>query len=188
MFERDYMIWSDDPYYTQDIDEYKEMMEEEMPGELDGYSDEQIYERMAYQLAEDLDCERSNLNMILDDPIIVFVDLGLWDGRRHGYSQIPSGNISDCLQAHCSSMSYNTFRVTKEGEFCQDESHHDGTNHYTYRTLRDDLTEDEKDEFLEDLENGDVTEEEALKKTMPLGPAIAKIYGWEMVPETATAK
>ena len=102
MFERDYMIWSDDPYYTQDIDEYKEMMD----GELDGYSDEQIYERMADQLAEDLDCERSNLNMILDDPIIVFVDLGLWDGRRHGYSQIPSGNISDCLQAHCSGMYY----------------------------------------------------------------------------------
>lgn len=55
----------------------------------------------------------------------------------------------------------------------------------TYCTLRDDLTEDEKDEFLEDLENGDVTEKEAWEKTMPIGPAIAKIYGWEMVSETA---
>lgn len=33
----------------------------------------------------------------VSQPILVIADLGLWNGRRMGYKEIPSGNIRDCL-------------------------------------------------------------------------------------------
>lgn len=181
MNEHDFLIWSDDPYHTEDIEEYKKNMEEEMPGELDDYTDAEICERMAQESADWLDDERCNLDKELGTPIVVLVDLGLWDDRRKGWSYIPSGNIKDCLQGHCrSGDSYNTFYVTPDGEFCQDEAHHDGTNHYCYRAVRDGLSEEEKDNFIESLKLGDTTEEIIMNHTQPLGPVIAEVYGWDL--------
>lgn len=57
-------------------------------------------ERVAlmYEINGDyLNDERSNLNIQLSRPILVIGDLELWHGRRMGYKEIESGNISDCL-------------------------------------------------------------------------------------------
>ena len=187
MTKHDFLIWSDDPYHTEDIEEYKKILEEEIPGELDGYTDAKIYERIAQENADSLDDDRCNLDKDLGAPIVVLVNLGLWDGRKKGWSYIPSGNIKDCLQGHCrSGSSYNTFYVTPEGEFCQDEAHHDGTNHYCYRAIRDDLSAEEKDDFIEALKLGDATEEIIMNHTQSLGPVIAEVYGLDLAAKAAT--
>ena len=59
MNEHDFLIWSDDPYHTEDIEEYKKNMEEEMPGELDGYTDSEICERMSQEIADWLEDRKS---------------------------------------------------------------------------------------------------------------------------------
>lgn len=43
-----------------------------------------MYERNS----EYLDDERMNLDIQLDKPILVIVDLGLWNGRYSGYKEI----------------------------------------------------------------------------------------------------
>lgn len=179
----DQLIWSDDPYYTEDIDEYKERMEEEMPGELDGMSDDAIYERMADELSENLDCERSNLDLLMNRPIIVLGTLGLWDGRHTGYSIQESFNIKDCLQSRLRSASYNTFYVSAEGELCQDECHHDGTNSYIYRVVDDGLTGEEQDDFMDALRAGGASQKFIMEHTKPLGGIVAHIYGWDLISE-----
>lgn len=174
-----HMIWTDDPYLTEYIEDYKKRLEEEIPGELDGYTESEIYQRMAEENADWLDDERCNLDIDLNYPIIAIVDLGFWNGRHTGYSVMRSTNLKDCLYGHCrGGDSYNTFYVSDDGEFCQDETHHDGTNHYMYRIVRDDLADDEYGEFLERLKYGDATEEEVMQNTKSLGPTVSKVYGW----------
>ena len=80
-----------------------------------------------------LDDERVNLNIQLPRPILVIGDLGLWNGRRSGYKEIYSGNIRDCLY---SDTDFSTWYVDKLGDLRCDAVHHDGTNHYLYRTYK----------------------------------------------------
>lgn len=175
-----YLIWSDDPYYTEDLEDYKARMEECCPEELDGYTENMIYERMAEENADMLDCERMNLNIDMDRPIIGIIDLDLWDGHRRGYTILRSENIKDCLQSRTRGCSYNTFYVSEEGEFCHSESHHDGTNQYIYRVVDFDLSEEEVEDFMDTLHDGDATREYVMEHTKALGPVIAQVYGWDL--------
>ena len=89
-----------------------------------------IYPKMSaflmYEINGDyLDDERANLTVQLSQPILVVGDLGLWNGRRMGYKEIPSGNIRDCLY---SDTDYSTWYVDRLGDLRCDAIHHDGTN------------------------------------------------------------
>ena len=90
MNDNRHIIWSN---YDLDYEDWKEFLESEYPDLSD---DERL--ALMYELHGDyLDDERSNLNIQLSRPILVVGDLGLWYGRRMGYKEIESGNISDCL-------------------------------------------------------------------------------------------
>ena len=98
---------------------------------------------LMYELNSDrLDDERVNLNIPLSRPILVIGDLGRWNGRVMGYKEIPSGNIRDCLY---SNTDYSTWYMDKLGDLRCDAVHHDGTNHYLYRTYKDGVTEEQID-------------------------------------------
>ena len=131
MNDGDHLIWSN---YNLDYDDWNADLEAEYP-EL---SDSERMERM-YEINGDyLDDERINLNIQLSRPILVIADLGLWTGRHMGYKEIPSGNIRDCL---FSDTDYTTWYVDKLGDMRCDAVHHDGTNHYLYRTYKDGVSE-----------------------------------------------
>lgn len=66
--------------------------------------------------------------------------MGLWYGRRMGYKEIESGNIRDCLYSGQDDV-YSTWYVDKLGDLRCDAVHHDGTNHYLYRTYKDGVSE-----------------------------------------------
>ena len=90
MSEDKHIIWSN---YALDYEDWRGDLEAEYP-ELS--EDERI--SLMYEINGDyLDDERMNLNVQLSQPILVVGDLGLWNGRRMGYKEIPSGNIRDCL-------------------------------------------------------------------------------------------
>ncbi len=86
MKEERHVIWSN---YGLDYEDWRDDLEAEYP---DLSENERI--SLMYEINGDyLDDERANLNVQLSQPILVVGDLGLWNGRRMGYKEIPSGNI-----------------------------------------------------------------------------------------------
>ena len=77
-------------------------------------------------------------------------------------------NLNDISSETCGD--YVTWYV-EDGEIKCDDIHHDGTNHYTYRVLKDGISEYEADELLYDGEDID-------KFTEKLGHYVDEIYGW----------
>jgi len=135
MSKDDYRIWSN---ADLDYEEWKDWMEEEYPTLSDDERVAMMYEENGHYLED----ERLNLDIQLSQPILVVADLGLWNGRRTGYKEIPSGNIRDCLY---SDYDYTTWYVDRNGDFRCDDTHHDGTNHYLYRVYKDDVSQAQKD-------------------------------------------
>lgn len=169
MSDNRHLIWSN---YDLDYEDWKDELEAEYPEKTE-------YERMElmYEINGDyLDDERCNLNIPLSQPILVIADLGRWNGRFSGYKEIKSGNIRDCLY---SDTDYSTWYVDKNGDMRCDAVHHDGTNHYLYRTYKDGVTEEQIDRLKEKIYDGVVTRADITRVTKRLGDEIGKVYGWE---------
>ena len=94
-----------------------------------------------------------------------------------GYKEIPSGNIRDCLY---SDTDYSTWYMDKLGDLRCDAVHHDGTNHYLYRTYKDGVTEDQIDRLKGKIYDGVATRADITRLTRRLGDEIARVYGWEI--------
>ena len=135
MSKDDYRIWSN---ADLDYEEWKDWMEEEYPTLSEDERVAMMYEENGHYLED----ERLNLDIQLSQPILVVADLGLWNGRRTGYKEIPSGNIRDCLY---SDYDYTTWYVDRNGDFRCDDTHHDSTNHYLYRVYKDNVSQAQKD-------------------------------------------
>ena len=106
MKEERHVIWSN---YGLDYEDWRDDLEAEYP---DLSENERI--SLMYEINGDyLDDERTNLNVQLSQPILIVGDLGLWNGRRMGYKEIPSGNIRDCLY---SDTDYSTWYVDRLGD------------------------------------------------------------------------
>lgn len=119
-----------------------------------------------------LDDERINLDEEVDGRIIIIADLGLWNGRKQGY-KILGTNISDIL-------------YERDAEYCEWYSdgynikgtavHHDGTNYYEYRVIREDMN---IDNLLNAILEGKKIDRKTLNRyTRSLLPDVAEIYGW----------
>ena len=146
------IIWSD---IDLNFDDWKEDLKAEYPE----MNDDQLYNLMYEINGGYLEDERINLDIQLSKPIIVIADLGLWNGRKSGYKMIDSGNIKDCLYSDCDS---NEWYVDQKGDLRCTAIHHDGTNHYLYRVIKD-----------------KATRSDIVRVTNRLGDDIGKVYGWE---------
>ena len=163
-------IWSNDLDYK----DWKDDLESEYPDE-DGYSEDDRI-RMMYEMNDEyLEDERINLNKELGQPIIMFGDLGLWNGRRSGYKQLGT-NLNSIFNGTCGD--YVTWYV-EDGEIKCNDIHHDGTNHYTYRVLKNGLYFCDFEELLYEIPMADAVKE----YTEPLGHYVEEIYGWETIDE-----
>lgn len=177
MNENRYIIWSN---YDLDYEEWRDDLEAEYPC----LSDAERFARM-YEINDDyLDDERRNLEIQLSKPILVIADIGRWDGRYSGYSEIRSGKISDCLY---SAMDYATWYVDRLGDLRCDAVHHDGTNHYLYRAYKDGTRESQIDLLKEKLYCGIATRADITRITRRLGDEIAKVYGFSIQKPRQTA-
>ena len=166
-----HIIWSN---YDLDYEDWRDDLEAEYPDLTEG-------ERIAlmYEINGDyLDDERMNLDVQLSQPILVIADLGLWHGRRMGYKEIASGRISDCLY---SDTDYSTWYVDRLGDLRCDAIHHDGTNHYLYRTYKPGVRQSKIENLKEKFYFGPATRADITRITRRLGDDIAKVYGFSIL-------
>lgn len=122
------------------------------------------------------DDERANLSSVDDSgELIAIADIGRWNGRVTGYKIIKS--LPDVLYSSCD---YERVYVDSNGDLRKDESHHDGSNSILYRYLKESLTEEQRDNFLDKIYNGECTQKDITRYTRKAGVGIAKLFGWKV--------
>jgi hypothetical protein len=119
-----------------------------------------------------LDDERINLNKQVDGNILIIADLGLWNGRKQGYKLLNTRNIADILYSDCDYVEWygdgKNIKCTAH--------HHDGTNYYTYRVVREGRN---IQNLLDAIYNGEeITSKKLNYYTKSLHSYVAQIYGW----------
>ena len=151
------------------------IIEEANPGFYEGRDPDAVaYEAVSEENASYLEDERVNLDIQLKHPILIIADLGLWNGRRKAYKVVDSGNIRDILYSQVSGMSDCRWYCDGYNIRC-DEAHHDGTNHYTYREVRN---EDNIERFLNKLYYGEPISPSTLNYyTRSIAGDVARVYG-----------
>lgn len=167
-----HIIWSN---MNLDIEDWREDYEEYL--EYNGFderhnNDDDLYNWMVETNDKYLSDERMNLDKILDGRILVFGSLGLWSGRKQGYKIINNRNLNSIL-----SFDYDGFEIYGDGyNILATECHHDGTNYYEYRMIREDRN---IDNLLEAIYNGEEINRSKLNYyTKSLYKYVKEIYGW----------
>lgn len=168
------VVWSD---INLDFENWRDDLQEQYPTA----SEDELVAKM-YEINNDyLEDERANLNIQLSQSIIVIGDLGLWHGRVHGYKMIDSGNIKDCLYSDCD---LNEWYVDKNGDLRCTAIHHDGRNHYLYRTFKDGITSSQIENLQDKIYAGKATRRDITRVTRRLGDEIGAVYGWQFPQRT----
>lgn len=157
----DYNEWKEIYKETAEANEWDEDTEDE--DNLWKY----IYETLDYYL----DDERMNLNVPTDGRILIIADLGLWYGRRQGY-KILNGNVKNILSNDADYVEWYSDGYNIKAT----AAHHDGTNCYEYRVIREDRN---IQNLLDAIYHGEeITRKKLNYYTKSLEPYVAKVYGW----------
>lgn len=155
----------------------------------DNYGKEVRVTREGYQKTiteEDIDNECNFLERVwFDDEkenladvdegygLIAIADIGRWNGRASGYKEVKS--LESILYSECD---YERVYVDSNGDLRKEESHHDGSNSILYRYWKEGLTEEQKDNFLNKIYNGECTQKDITRYTRKAGVGIADAMGW----------
>ena len=159
-----HIIWSN---MNMDYDDWKADLESDYPE----CTEEQRYGLMFAINHEYLEDERVNLNKFIDGRILVIADLGLWNGRRQGY-KILDNNIKNILYTDSDYVEW----YSNDKDIRATMAHHDVTNFFTYRVIREDRN---IDSLLDAIYNGkSISRQKLSYYTKSLYPYVAKIYGW----------
>ena len=165
------IIWSNMDLNVDDWrDGYKEFLE---INEIDKDPNDEnaIAEWMEETNNEYLNDARIELNKRVSGHILVIADLGLWNGRRQAYKVIGT-SIASMLYDDADYIEwYGDGHNIKANA-----AHHDGTNHYEYRIVREDR---KISNLLNAIYNGEkITRKKLNYYTRSLYPAVAEICGW----------
>ena len=76
---------------------------------------------------------------------------------------------------------YSTWYVDRLGDLRCDAIHHDGTNHYLYRTYKPGVRQSQIEKLKEKLYFGTATRADITRITRRLGDDIAKVYGFSIL-------
>lgn len=162
-----------------DFEEARRNLAEALGESPDEVSDTAVWDYIADETSRWHGDEKRNLDRPLDGRILCCGSLGLWWGRPTGYRIIDERNLNAILDQACRD-SY-TYRVYFDGrDICAADGHHDGTNCYTFREIREDVGEDALDNFLDRLTDGTATDADMERFTRSLAPYVCEIYGWTM--------
>lgn len=167
------VIWSNMNLNIEDWKEgYKEFLEINEIEDKDPKDEDAIYNWMVETNAEYLMDEQLNLNKEVEGRILMIADLGLWNGRQQGYYILPHKNLKYILNCRYDYAEFYGDGYNIRGT----EVHHDGTNYYLYRAIREDRN---INNLLTAIYNGEEISPRKLNYyTKSLYKDIAKIYGW----------
>jgi hypothetical protein len=122
------IIWSSEV----NLEDYKEYFEEEGMEDVDDYKKMEIAQSFSDMHLQELIKE---LDIDLDGRILVIADLGTWRGRFNGYKILNGRKLSDIFHSteddHMT-WYYDGYNIRGKG------IHHDGTNYYEFREIRED--------------------------------------------------
>lgn len=168
-----HIIWTD--VVNLDMADFEEFFDANYPEITD---DAEKFDLVAEFNFDELDNIRDELNIKLDGRILVIGQLGLWDGKVSGYKIIDSGNISDIFYSMLNTASYMEF--WSDGyNIRAKESHHDGTNYYLFREIREDTN---IDNLLDDIYNRkEISRSKLNHYTRSIAKHINNYYGWRGV-------
>lgn len=161
-----HIIWTN----NIDIDDWGDNIKELFPNvEL---TEDEIYYYAYRENDENLACEKENLNKDLNGTIVIFRKIKRWDGKYFGIKFIEDANLNDIFSETCGD--YVTWYV-EDGEIMCEDCHHDGTNYYTYRLLKDEFSRFDFEEYSYDHSLKETLE----KMTEPMGHFVSEIYGFK---------
>ena len=165
------IIWSNMNINPDDWKEgYKEIAEEN-GWEEDTDDENNLWNYIYEELDHYIDDERMNLDVTTDGRILVIADLGLWYGRRQGY-RILDGNVKNILSADVDYVEWYSDGYNIKAT----ATHHDGTNYYEYRVIREDRN---IQNLLDAIYNGEeITRKKLNYYTRSLEPYVRRVYGW----------
>ena len=135
-------------------------------------TEDDIYDERIELANMDFSDEVANLDKELDNNIILIASLGLWNGHKCGY-KILDNNLNSIMyqaQGDYYHVYYDGYNVVAR------DSHHDGTNYYTFRMLKDNVN---VDKFLDKLYYGKATKNDINNYTKSLRNEVREIYGWK---------
>lgn len=167
MKKNDRLLWTNCPDINALCRKYEK--------ELVGLSDSEKRRIVCEMNADALTDVRKKLDIWLNQPILLIAKYGLWNGTRNSVSEIGSSNIKDCLYSNCAVI---TWFLDSQGDLRADGVHEEGTNHYLYRTWRDDVTPRQKQMMMQRVIEGKPVERDIANLTRSLGKEICKQYGW----------
>ena len=105
--------------------------------------------------------------------LIAIADVGRWNGRFSGYKEIKL--LCTVMYSDCD---YERVYVDSNGDLRKEESHHDGSNSILYRYWKDGLTDEQKENFMSKIYNGECTQKDVTRYTRKAGLGIANAFGW----------
>lgn len=142
--------------------------------------DYKVPEGEAFEIVQEsktlqLEDEKTNLDIEIDNPILVIANLGLWNGRRQGYKVLNRNNISAIFSVCCRDSLDETFYADAYNIHCDDD-HHDGTNHYLFRELIG--TDSQCSKLCSAIYNGREYKDLMKRYSRSILPYVAAVYGW----------
>lgn len=171
-------------YTYEELEEYREVYHDFYGAEADkfGYesepTDEELYnfiyelERENFEYVEDI------LHHHLEDDIVVFADLGLWRGRVKGYKEMSNqlNEVLSVFNGDIYSLGLDNYNLVAK------DCHHDGTNYYTFRQWKPEVSEETREKFLDEVYENKLTEKEFKRKltryTKSLKDIVTKLSGF----------
>ena len=163
------IIWSN---MNLNIDDWRDGYAEFCEiNEIEPGNEYDIYNWMEETNADYLDDERMNLNKQLDGDLLIMGDLGLWNGRAHGY-KIARANLNAIFDIDDDLTEFYGDGREIRATGC----HHDGRNYYQFRAIRPGR---DIDKLLNAIYNGEYISPQKLNYyTRSIYKDIANIYGW----------
>lgn len=108
--------------------------------------------------------DKIDREFIVND-LVIIADLGLWNGRVTGYKEVKNlTDISACME------DYNTLYVERN-DLKVMAIHHDGTNYYLIREFKD-ISNEQRDNFLDKIYNGKATRKDITRYTKAIGKTV----------------
>ena len=119
--------------------------------------------------------ELRELKRVSSGEVIAIGTIGTWRGHCSGYKELKS--LEDCMFSSCEDK---RLYVDSNGDLRKEESHHDGSNSILYRYWKDNITDTQRQNFLNKIYSGEVTSRDITKYTKKCGVDIANTYGWKV--------
>lgn len=167
-----HLIWTNDVPNSKDMEGYRARAAELREKPVSEVTDDEMWQEFNRDTDDLWHCEKENLDRPLDGRVLVIASLGLWSGRKTGYRLTESTNLNAVLEGFCGDF----VTVGSDGHnIIASDAHHDGTNYYTFREVREDRN---IDVLLDKLYSGTATNSDINRYTRSLERKARSVYGW----------